>query len=107
MLSRMADALYWMTRYLERADNTARLVGINVSHMLEAEDVLSEAAQWRPLLAISSSEQAFATCYPDQAIVAGNVIHFMTWERANPNAIWMSLRAARENARVVRDRISR
>lgn len=107
MLSRMADALYWMTRYLERADNTARLIGINLSHMLEAEDVLSEAAQWRPLLAISGSEQAFGTCYQQQSLVAANVIQFMTWERANTNAIWMSLRAARENARVVRDRISR
>lgn len=107
MLSRMADALYWMTRYLERADNTARLIGINLSHMLEAEDVISEAAQWRPLLAISGSEEAFSMCYAQQPLTAANVIQFMTWERANPNAIWMSLRAARENARVVRDRISR
>lgn len=107
MLSRMADALYWMTRYLERADNTARLIGINLSHMLEAEDVLTEAAQWRPLLAISGSEELFAGCHADQPLTAANVIHFMTWERTNPNAIWMSLRAARENARVVRDRISR
>lgn len=107
MLSRMADALYWMTRYLERADNTARLIGINLSHMLEAEDVISEAAQWRPLLAISGSEEAFGACYGQQPLTAGTVIQFMTWERANPNAIWMSLRAARENARVVRDRISR
>jgi uncharacterized alpha-E superfamily protein len=103
----MADALYWMTRYLERADNTARVLGINLSHMLEAEDVLSEAAQWRPLLAISGSEDAYALRYEQQPVLAANVIHFMTWERANPNAIWMSLRAARENARVVRDRISR
>jgi uncharacterized alpha-E superfamily protein len=46
MLSRMADALYWMTRYLERAGDTARLLDINLLHLLEAEDVISEAAQW-------------------------------------------------------------
>jgi uncharacterized alpha-E superfamily protein len=107
MLSRIADALYWMSRYLERVDNTARLVEINLLHMLEAEDALSEAAQWRPLLAISSSEDAFAACYGGAAVTADRVIQFITSERTNANAIWVSLRVARENARVVRDRISR
>ncbi len=60
MLSRIADSLYWMSRYLERADNTARLVEINLLHLLEAEDALPEAAQWRPLLSISGSEEAYA-----------------------------------------------
>ena len=107
MLSRIADSLYWMGRYLERVDNTARLIEINLQHLLEAEDVLSESAQWRPLLAISASEQAYEKCASGTPITADTVIRFMTRERTNGNAMWVSLRLSRENARVVRDRISR
>ena len=60
MLSRIADSLYWMSRYLERADNTARLIEINLLHLLEAEDALPEAAQWQPLLGICGHEDGFA-----------------------------------------------
>ena len=107
MLSRIADSLYWMSRYLERAGNTARLIEINLLYLLEAEDALPPAAQWRPLLSINGSEDAFAQCYPGADITAHKMIHFMTQERTNPNAIRTSLRLARENARVVRDRISK
>ena len=107
MLSRIADSLYWMSRYLERAGNTARLIDINLLYLLEAEDALSPAAQWRPLLSISGSEDIYAHCYPGADITAHKMIQFMTQERSNPNAIRTSLRLARENARVVRDRISK
>ena len=107
MLSRIADSLYWMSRYLERAGNTARLIEINLLYLLEAEDALSPAAQWRPLLSINGSEEPFAQCYPGAEITAHKMIQFMTQERSNPNAIRTSLRLARENARVVRDRISK
>ncbi len=107
MLSRIADSLYWMSRYLERAGNTARLIDINLLYLLEAEDALSPAAQWRPLLSISGSEDTYAQCYPAAEITAHKTIQFMTQERSNPNAIRTSLRLARENARVVRDRISK
>jgi uncharacterized alpha-E superfamily protein len=107
VLSRIADSLYWMSRYLERAGDTARLIEINLLYLLEAEDALSPAAQWGPLLSINSSEEAYATCYPGAEITAHKMIQFMTQERSNPNAIRSSLRLARENARVVRDRISK
>jgi len=107
VLSRIADSLYWMSRYLERAGDTARLIEINLLYLLEAEDALSPAAQWGPLLSINSSEEAYATCYPGAEITAHKMIQFMTQERSNPNAIRTSLRLARENARVVRDRISK
>jgi uncharacterized alpha-E superfamily protein len=106
MLSRIAESLYWMSRYLERADNTARLMEINLLYLVEAEEHLSEAVLWRPLLSISGSEAAFAQ-YGGAEITAQNVIQFMTKGPANPNAIHPSLRLARENARVVRDRISK
>jgi A predicted alpha-helical domain with a conserved ER motif. len=63
MLSRIAESLYWMSRYLERADNTARLMEINLLYLVEAEEHLSEAVQWRPLVSISGSEAAFAQYY--------------------------------------------
>jgi uncharacterized alpha-E superfamily protein len=107
MLSRIADSLYWMSRYLERADNTARLIEINLLHLLESEDQLSEAAQWRPLLAICGNEAAFSETYSAAPVTANRVIQFLTQQRSNPNAIRTSLRLARENARVVRDRISK
>jgi uncharacterized alpha-E superfamily protein len=106
VLSRIADSLYWMSRYLERAGNTASLVEINLLHLLEAEDALPEAAQWRPLLSISGSEEAYRKRYDGGEITAGRTIQFMTRERQNTNSIRSSLRLARENARVVRDRIS-
>src|SRR4051794_494077 len=107
MLSRMADALYWMTRYLERASDTARLLDINLLQLLEAEDVISETAQWKPLLNITGSEEAYAKLHPDGEISAASVLQFMTQESSNSNSIRSSLRLARENARVVRDRISK
>jgi uncharacterized alpha-E superfamily protein len=107
VLSRIADSLYWMSRYLERAGDTARLIEINLLHLVEAEDALPEAAQWKTLLSITSSEELFAQCTGGAAITAQRVIEFLTLERSNANAIRTSLRMSRENARVVRDRISK
>ena len=107
MLSRIAESLYWMSRYLERVDSTARLVDINLLHLIEAESALPEAAEWRPLLAICGHERAFAERYGAAEITGQRVIHFTTLERRNPGSIRNSLRLARENARVVRDRISK
>lgn len=107
MLSRIANSLYWMSRYLERIDNTARLIEINVLHMLEVEDSISEANQWKPLLEICGSEQAYLACHPGGEVKAKRMIQFMTQEKNHPGSIYHSLRAARENARIVRDRISK
>ena len=101
MLSRIAESLYWMSRYLERADNTARLMEINLLYLVEAEEHLSEAVLWRPLLSITGSEAAFAQCYKGVEVTAQTVIQFITNGPANPNAIHPSLRLARENARGV------
>ena len=107
MLSRIADTLYWMSRYLERVDNTARLVEINLLHLIEADDHQPAASHWQPLLSISGNEAAYAALYPDGDVTAARVIGFMTREPTNPNAIRTSLRYARDNARIVRDRISK
>lgn len=107
MLSRIADSLYWMTRYLERADATARLLEINLIHGIEAERALPEAAEWRPLLSICGNEDAYALVYEGAPVGQARVMDFLTGERRNAGSIRTSLRLARENARVVRDRISR
>jgi uncharacterized alpha-E superfamily protein len=98
--------MFWMSRYLERAGNTSRLLEINLRHMLEAEDDLTEEAQWRPLLAITASQGLYQEIYGNDDVSGHKIVQFLTRERRNPNAILSSLRLARENARVVRDRIS-
>jgi uncharacterized alpha-E superfamily protein len=106
MLSRIAESIYWMSRYLERAEYTARLVEINLIHAVEAESALSEAAEWRPLLAICGNEAAYRNVGGGE-VLGARVIEFLTRERRNSSSIRSSLRLARENARVVRDRISK
>ncbi|WP_369681245.1 alpha-E domain-containing protein [Chromatium okenii] len=106
MLSRIAESLYWMARHLERVDNTARVLDINVVHMLEADENATEEMQWKPLLAIVNAEDCYARAYPDGRITVQRVIHLLTQDRSNPGCLFNSLKLARENARVVRDRIS-
>jgi len=107
MLSRMADALYWMARYLERAYNTSRLIEINLLHMVEAEEASFGAAQWRPILSIMGSEGLFSQLGPHRAIDKDTTVQFLTQERRHPGSILQCIQSARENARVVRDRISK
>ena len=107
MLSRIGESLYWMTRHLERADDTARMLDINLLHMLEADEGTTEEGQWKPLLNILDAEEAYLACHRDGEISVQRVIQFLTQEKSNPGSLFNSLRMARENARVVRDRISR
>jgi uncharacterized alpha-E superfamily protein len=107
MLSRIADSLYWMSRYLERADGTARLLEINLTHLLEAEHAMPEAAEWTPLLAICGYAALYAERSGGAEPTAARATEFMTREASNPGSIRSSLRLARENGRVVRDRISK
>ncbi len=106
MLSRIGESLYWMTRNLERADDTARILDINVVHMLEADEGTTEEAQWKPLLNIVDALELYEERYEDGVIGVQRVIHFLTQDRTFHSSLYNSLRLARENARVVRDRIS-
>jgi uncharacterized alpha-E superfamily protein len=107
MLSRMADALYWMARNLERADNTGRLIEINLLHLVEMEESSFGSAQWRPLLRITGSEGLYAQLNSEREIDKESVVRFLTQDPAYSNSILQCVHLARENARVVRDRISR
>ena len=106
MLSRIASSLFWMSRYLERVDNTASIIDKHLMHLLEEDEGQPQSVRWRPLLAITDSETAFGQRQPATPLSAEAVVRFMTQDASNPASIHASLRQARENARAARDRIS-
>jgi uncharacterized alpha-E superfamily protein len=100
MLSRTADHLFWMARYIERAENTARMLDVNVStSLLPQSDEASQRA-WRAMLGISELQAAYDAKYP--ALVPRDVLDFMVRDPGNGSSICSCLHAARENARAVR-----
>jgi len=102
MLSRVADSIYWMSRYVERAENVARFIDVNLNLMLDAPD--GAGRQWQPLVNTTGDHEEFAKrCGKATQF---NVIQFLTFDRDNPNSIISCLRSARENARSVREIIS-
>src|SRR5712692_7195966 len=102
MLSRVANSIYWMSRYTERAENVARFIDVNLQMILDLQ--AGSRAQWEPLVIITGDDAAFAKRY--NGATRENVIQFLTFDAENPNSIVSCLRAARENARTVRDAIS-
>ena len=102
MLSRTAESVYWMSRYLERAANVARVVGVNLNLEIDLSGLAEE--QWFPMVQVGGDEAAFAERYG--APTRSNVLEFLTIDRTNPNSIASCVAAARENARTVREIIS-
>jgi uncharacterized alpha-E superfamily protein len=102
MLSRVADSVYWMSLYVERAENVARFVDVNYQLMLDAPE--GHDQQWEPLVATTGDRTPFAKQYG--TATEQNVTKFLTFEGENPNSILSCLRTARENARSVREIIS-
>jgi len=102
MLSRVADSVYWMSRYVERAENVARFIDVNFQLMLD--EAGGEDRQWQPLVNTTGDDEEFKKRY--DAATQENVIQFLTFDATNPNSILSCLRKARENARTVREIIS-
>ncbi len=100
MLSRTADHLYWMARYIERAENTARMLDVNVQNALLPQDPDAAEKGWRAMLSISELQDNFKRHY--DSATAENVLEFMSLNADNPSSIYRCLQAARENARAVR-----
>ena len=100
MLSRTADHLFWMSRYMERAENTARMLDVNYQTALLLQSAAVSELGWRGLLSISELSGDFALRYGD--VTAATVMTYMVRDERNPSSIWSCLRAARENARAVR-----
>ncbi|MFA6178483.1 MAG: alpha-E domain-containing protein [Methylophilaceae bacterium] len=100
MLSRTADHLYWMARYIERAENMARVLDVTHHMSLVPNAAESEAALWTPALEISGNIESYEEEYEEYT--ASNVIHYLSMDEKNPSSIYNCLRNARENARAVR-----
>ena len=100
MLSRTADHLYWMARYMERAENTARMLDVNYQTSLLPQSADAALNGWKGLLSISELSDDFAAHHGE--VNARNVMAYMVSDEANPSSIRNCLRAARENARAVR-----
>ncbi len=106
MLSRVADSLFWMARQIERAENIARIVDVNLQLLLDYQKLDDKALKqhWEPLIISLGDEELFAKLY--KKADSATVTDFLTFNPKNPNSILMSVNAARENARSVRDQIS-
>ncbi|MBB5352666.1 putative alpha-E superfamily protein [Haloferula luteola] len=103
MLSRVANSLYWMVRYIERADNLARLIEVNERVLLDFGSDGREETFWRPIIASTGDEELYFELNPEGL---GSVVHFLTSDRRNPNSIASCIAQGRENARMVRDQLS-
>ena len=106
MLSRVANSIYWFARYIERAENTARLVDVNLQLLLDglAKDAEGISAHWEPILRSLNCWQPYASEH--DLVNSQSVTDFLAFSRANPSSIYCSVRSARENARQIRDQIS-
>jgi uncharacterized alpha-E superfamily protein len=102
LLSRVADSVYWMARYIERAENVARFIGVNLN--LQIDLPLAPSQQWQPLIDTSGDTEAFKERYGVATQV--RVIEWLAYHPENPSSIASCLRYARENARSVRETIS-
>jgi len=100
MLSRTADHLFWLARYMERAENTARMLDVNYQNSLLPQAAGLAEQGWHSLLSISELSADYEARYG--AIEARRVKDYIVRDESNPSSIISCLRAARENARAVR-----
>ncbi len=100
MLSRTADHLFWMARYIERAENTARMLDVNMSTSMLPQSAEEAERGWRAMLGISELQPVFDAKYP--LLTARDVLDFMVRDPTNTSSIYSCMQAARENARAVR-----
>ncbi len=100
MISRVAESCFWLTRYLERAENVARLLRVNRASVLD----LDHDTAWMPLIVVVGEKERFEAHF-DHAD-GDTVQHYLTWDERNPISIVNSIRWMRENARTIREVIS-
>lgn len=99
MLSRVANSIYWISRYIERAENYGRFINVNIGLSLDIPSLFTE--NWEPIISATADHFTFFQYY--QEATRDNVIDFMTFDYRNPNSIFSSISAARENARTIRE----
>ena len=101
LLSRVAEAVYWFGRYIERAENVARFLDVNHNLMLDLPQ--GYADQWQPIVDTTGDRAPFFERYG--AATQASVVRFLAFDPENPNSIYSCALAARENARSVRETI--
>ncbi len=103
MLSRVANSIYWINRYIERAENYARLIQVNHNMILDLPKGIH--GQWQPLIMTTGDNSLFQSKYMDN-YTRTNVVNFLAADQLNPNSIISCIANARESARTVREVIS-
>jgi uncharacterized alpha-E superfamily protein len=107
MLSRVANIIYWTARYLERGENTLRLIDVNAQLVLDLESHqdFNDPRAWEPLVYVTGEEKKFFELY-EKPVTEKAVVEFLLFDRKNPSSLLSCVAGARENARCVRDQIS-
>ncbi|MEM1363046.1 MAG: alpha-E domain-containing protein [Pseudomonadota bacterium] len=104
MLSRTAENLYWMARYLERADTMARLIEVGARMHLVPDTTDGYRSEWDSILQASGTSEGFERKYGER--VERNIVTYLFFDRDNPSSVASCLASARENARIVRTAIT-
>ena len=105
LISRVAASCFWMSRYVERAENTARLAGVNRAFVLDVDLPVPE--QWWPVVVAIGEQERIREHLPEAALLDGErVLEYLTWNEDNSVSIASSIHSARENARTIREVIS-
>lgn len=106
MISRVAENCFWLMRQMERCDAQARVLRVHSEMVLDT--VLPAARTWRPVLIVLGEEPTFVERFGDAAASDGDVVQeYLTWDEASPVSVRSSLAQARENARTLRETVSR
>ena len=103
MLSRVANTMYWMNRYIERAENYARFMDVNFNLSLDSPPDAEE--QWKPLVTITGDWPIYEKHH--KSVDKDTVIYFLSFDSKNPNSICSCITQARENARSIRQEITK
>lgn len=100
MLSRVAESLYWLSRYLERAEHAARILAVHLNQVVDQDEERAAMRRHRLLIALSAA--------PGEAVAVGDddLCRSVGFDLENPNSIASCIRTARENARQVREQIN-
>ncbi len=103
MLSRVANSLYWLGRYVERAENYARFIEVNFNLSLDLPPGMDE--QWKPLITATGDYEDYEARYDSYS--RKSAIYFLAFDEENTNSIFTSVSKARENARIVRENLTK
>jgi uncharacterized alpha-E superfamily protein len=105
VISRVADSCFWLTRYLERVDTYSRLLDVTSGFSLDVDHAAS--GRWKPLIIVIGQEEDFLERFGEDEAEDGEVVQrYLVWDEENPFSIMSSMRAVRENARMIREVIT-